>query len=183
VVHCERGANALMISEQAAAAGLTSPRFAAHAPPLLALTDVCSQDFTPQNHTAALTSLFDHCCCCRRYRCSLAVHTLLQVLVVHGERGANSLMISEQAAAAGLTSPRFAAHAPPLPITFGTHHSKAFLLGYRHGGLRLIVHTANLMYPDCNNKTQGLWYQVRLGCCSCLSEVQILGGYKFTSSA
>jgi hypothetical protein len=86
---------------------------------------------------------------------------LLQVLVVHGERGTNALMISQQAAAAGLTSPRFAAHAPPLPITFGTHHSKAFLLGYRHGGLRLIVHTANLIYPDCNNKTQGLWYQVR----------------------
>jgi tyrosyl-DNA phosphodiesterase-1 len=87
--------------------------------------------------------------------------TALQVLVVHGERGTNADLVSEQAAAAGLTSPRFAAHAPSLPIAYGTHHSKAFLLGYRHGGLRLIVHTANMIYPDCNNKTQGLWHQVR----------------------
>jgi tyrosyl-DNA phosphodiesterase-1 len=79
---------------------------------------------------------------------------------VHGEKGAAAALIAEQAAAAGLTSPRFAAHAPPLPIGYGTHHSKAFLLGYKHGGLRLIVHTANMIYPDCSNKTQGLWYQV-----------------------
>lgn len=74
--------------------------------------------------------------------------------MVHGEKGQYAADISAQAAEAGLTSPRFASHAPPLPITYGTHHSKAFLLRYTHGGVRLIVHTANMIYPDCNNKSQ-----------------------------
>ena len=26
-------------------------------------------------------------------------------------------------------------------------------------GLRVVVHTANLIYPDCNNKSQGVWWQ------------------------
>ena len=49
-------------------------------------------------------------------------------------------------------------HAPPLPLQWGVYHSKAFVLQYETG-LRVIVHTANLIYIDCNNKTQGLWYQ------------------------
>ena len=51
-------------------------------------------------------------------------------------------------------------HKPPLPFEWGTHHSKMMLLAYRHGGLRVVVFTANLVFPDCNDKTQGLWYQV-----------------------
>jgi hypothetical protein len=27
-------------------------------------------------------------------------------------------------------------------------------------GLRVIITTANMVYADCNNKTQGLWWQV-----------------------
>ena len=49
-------------------------------------------------------------------------------------------------------------HAPPLPVQFGTYHSKAFVMEYETG-LRVVVHTANLIYVDCNNKSQGLWYQ------------------------
>lgn len=49
-------------------------------------------------------------------------------------------------------------HAPPLPVQFGTYHSKAFVTEYATG-LRVVVHTANLIYVDCNNKSQGLWYQ------------------------
>ncbi|XVF87675.1 hypothetical protein PTKIN_Ptkin18bG0139600 [Pterospermum kingtungense] len=49
-------------------------------------------------------------------------------------------------------------HKPPLPISFGTHHSKAMLLVYPQG-VRVIVHTANLIYVDWNNKSQGLWMQ------------------------
>lgn len=26
-------------------------------------------------------------------------------------------------------------------------------------GVRVIIHTANLIYADCNNKTQGIWWQ------------------------
>ncbi|KAK1260165.1 hypothetical protein QJS04_geneDACA019126 [Acorus gramineus] len=49
-------------------------------------------------------------------------------------------------------------HKPPLPISYGTHHSKAMLLVYPQG-VRIIIHTANLIYVDWNNKTQGLWMQ------------------------
>lgn len=49
-------------------------------------------------------------------------------------------------------------HKPPLPISFGTHHSKAMLLVYPQG-IRVVVHTANMIYVDWNNKSQGLWMQ------------------------
>ena len=39
------------------------------------------------------------------------------------------------------------------------HHSKFFVLQYTHG-MRVIVHTANLIYCDANNKTQAIWFQV-----------------------
>jgi len=49
-------------------------------------------------------------------------------------------------------------HKPPLPISFGTHHSKAMLLVYPQG-IHVVVHTANLIHVDWNNKSQGLWMQ------------------------
>ncbi|MEW5312335.1 MAG: hypothetical protein WDW38_003976 [Sanguina aurantia] len=49
-------------------------------------------------------------------------------------------------------------HTPPLPITFGTHHSKAFILSHA-GGLRVIIHTANLIHNDNTTKSQSLWHQ------------------------
>ena len=56
----------------------------------------------------------------------------------------------------------FSLHKPALPISYGTHHSKAMLVVYRGGGVRVVVHTANLIYIDWNNKTQGLWHQASL---------------------
>lgn len=49
-------------------------------------------------------------------------------------------------------------HAPPLPIPYGTHHSKFFLLKYATG-VRVVIHSANLIFADCNNKTQALFFQ------------------------
>lgn len=49
-------------------------------------------------------------------------------------------------------------HKPSLPIAYGTHHSKAMLLVYPTG-VRVIIHTANLISIDWNNKSQGLWMQ------------------------
>ncbi|KAF8410690.1 hypothetical protein HHK36_003223 [Tetracentron sinense] len=49
-------------------------------------------------------------------------------------------------------------HKPPLPISYGTHHSKAMLLVYPRG-VRIVVHTSNLIHVDWNNKSQGLWMQ------------------------
>lgn len=80
-----------------------------------------------------------------------------KLVVVHGEKGQSAVEIATAVRMAGLAD-RAIIHAPPLPIQFGTHHSKAFILQYETG-LRVIVHTANLIYPDCNNKTQGVWWQ------------------------
>eukprot|EP01060_Flectonema_neradi_P024625 TRINITY_DN33541_c0_g1_i1.p1 TRINITY_DN33541_c0_g1~~TRINITY_DN33541_c0_g1_i1.p1 ORF type:complete len:556 (+),score=60.12 TRINITY_DN33541_c0_g1_i1:37-1704(+) len=41
---------------------------------------------------------------------------------------------------------------------FGCHHSKLIIAGYPTG-MRIIIHTANLLYGDINCKTQGIWWQ------------------------
>lgn len=48
---------------------------------------------------------------------------------------------------------RFSLHSPPLPIPYGTHHSKFFLILYERG-IRVAIHTANLLHRDCTYKTQ-----------------------------
>ncbi|GIM16096.1 hypothetical protein Vretimale_18742, partial [Volvox reticuliferus] len=79
-----------------------------------------------------------------------------QLFIVHGEGPEADAEMRRQVAAAG--APHAQLHRPPLPIMYGTHHSKAFLVSYPHG-LRLIIHTANCVQPDCHDKTQGLWVQ------------------------
>ncbi|XP_022892254.1 tyrosyl-DNA phosphodiesterase 1-like [Olea europaea var. sylvestris] len=74
------------------------------------------------------------------------------VLVVHGE-GDGTLEYMKRNKPSN-----WILHKPPLPISYGTHHSKAMLLVYPQG-VRVIVHTANLIYVDWNNKSQGLWMQ------------------------
>lgn len=75
-----------------------------------------------------------------------------RVLVVHGESGGTVDHMKKSVPA------NWILHKPPLPISYGTHHSKAMLLVYPQG-LRVVVHTANLIHVDWNNKTQGLWMQ------------------------
>ncbi|KAL1355456.1 hypothetical protein HN51_007488 [Arachis hypogaea] len=74
------------------------------------------------------------------------------VLVIHGESDGRVDYLKRS------KPTNWILHKPPLPISFGTHHSKAMFLVYPHG-IRVIVHTANLIYVDWNNKTQGLWMQ------------------------
>ncbi|CAK9146811.1 unnamed protein product [Ilex paraguariensis] len=74
------------------------------------------------------------------------------VLVLHGE-GDGTLEYMKRKKPAN-----WILHKPPLPISYGTHHSKAMLLVYPQG-VRIIVHTANLIHVDWNNKSQGLWMQ------------------------
>ncbi|KAF9588080.1 hypothetical protein IFM89_007321, partial [Coptis chinensis] len=75
-----------------------------------------------------------------------------RVLVLHGE-GDGTLHHLEKNKPANWTL-----HKPPLPIAYGTHHSKAMLLVYPRG-LRVVIHTSNLIHVDWNNKSQGLWMQ------------------------
>lgn len=46
----------------------------------------------------------------------------------------------------------------PRTEQWGIHHTKAFVLVYARG-VRVIVHTANLIFIDCNDKTQAIWWQ------------------------
>lgn len=43
-----------------------------------------------------------------------------------------------------------------LTIPFGTHHTKMMFLLYETG-LRIVIHTANLILQDWKQKTQGIW--------------------------
>ncbi|OQR99715.1 tyrosyl-DNA phosphodiesterase [Thraustotheca clavata] len=48
--------------------------------------------------------------------------------------------------------------APPLPIPYGTHHTKMTVLFYSQF-VRVAIFTANFLAGDWNDKTQGIWYQ------------------------
>ncbi|MED6192928.1 tyrosyl-DNA phosphodiesterase 1, variant 2 [Stylosanthes scabra] len=81
-----------------------------------------------------------------------ALSKVPHVLVIHGESDGRVEYLKRSKPA------NWILHKPPLPISFGTHHSKAMFLVYPQG-IRVIVHTANLIHVDWNNKTQGLWLQ------------------------
>jgi hypothetical protein len=59
----------------------------------------------------------------------------------------------------GASPPEVCCHSPECE-GWGVHHTKAFVLAYADGGVRILVHTANLLFGDCNSQTQGLWWQV-----------------------
>ncbi|XP_004343834.1 tyrosyl-DNA phosphodiesterase 1 [Capsaspora owczarzaki ATCC 30864] len=45
---------------------------------------------------------------------------------------------------------------PPLPIAFGTHHTKMMFLFYSDS-MRIVIHTANIIPSDWYAKTEGVW--------------------------
>ncbi|KAH9325792.1 hypothetical protein KI387_005970, partial [Taxus chinensis] len=80
------------------------------------------------------------------------LRTIPRVLVIHGEIDGRLKYLKKEKPSNWLL------YKPPLRLSYGTHHSKAMLLVYSRG-VRVVVHTANLIYVDWNNKTQGLWMQ------------------------
>ena len=46
--------------------------------------------------------------------------------------------------------------APGIP-PFGTHHTKMMLLFYGEAGMRVVVHTANMLKEQWEHKTNGIW--------------------------
>lgn len=40
---------------------------------------------------------------------------------------------------------------------FASSHTKMMLFGYKDGGMRVVISTANLFQADWYNRTQGLW--------------------------
>lgn len=76
----------------------------------------------------------------------------LPLLVVHGEQREAKKEL--EASAAGFQHVSFAQ--AKLEIVYGTHHTKMMLLLYKDG-LRVIIHTANMMPSDWAQKTQAVW--------------------------
>ncbi|KAL3671324.1 hypothetical protein V7S43_003254 [Phytophthora oleae] len=74
------------------------------------------------------------------------------VVLVHGERDRQGMM-KECREYANVT-----AVTPPLPIPYGTHHTKMFVALYPDKA-RVAIFTANFLSNDWNTKTQGVWYQ------------------------
>ncbi|KAI3435989.1 hypothetical protein D9Q98_002047 [Chlorella vulgaris] len=87
------------------------------------------------------------------------LHGVPRIVLVHGEKpgGERARAVAADVEEAGLKD-RTVIHAPPLPISYGTHHSKFFWAEFSRG-LRVIICTANAIKPDCNSKTQGLFWQ------------------------
>ncbi|CAG9763641.1 unnamed protein product [Ceutorhynchus assimilis] len=44
-----------------------------------------------------------------------------------------------------------------MPYKFGTHHAKMIIIKYDHGGVRVVVTTANMKVDDWNLYVNGLW--------------------------
>ncbi|XP_015278745.1 PREDICTED: tyrosyl-DNA phosphodiesterase 1 [Gekko japonicus] len=74
------------------------------------------------------------------------------LLIVHGEKRESKADLHNQAKP--YQNVRLCQ--AKLDIAFGTHHTKMMLLCYEEG-LRVVIHTSNLIEDDWYQKTQGIW--------------------------
>ncbi|RWS11054.1 tyrosyl-DNA phosphodiesterase 1-like protein, partial [Dinothrombium tinctorium] len=76
----------------------------------------------------------------------------LPLFIVHQEKADTRAELEEQC----VNYPNVKLIRAHLMDPFGTHHTKMMILHYEHG-LRVVVHTANLIHNDWYQKTQGVW--------------------------
>uniref|UniRef100_T1JFN0 PBZ-type domain-containing protein n=1 Tax=Strigamia maritima TaxID=126957 RepID=T1JFN0_STRMM len=74
------------------------------------------------------------------------------LLLVHGEQRESKKALTREASG----YPNITLCQAKLEIPFGTHHTKMMILMYDNG-LRIVIHTANLIHGDWHQKTQGVW--------------------------
>ena len=74
------------------------------------------------------------------------------ILVIHGEQRSSKSELEKECQAYS----NIQLIQAPLPFPFGKHHSKMILLLY-DTGMRVVIHTANLIPRDWELKTQGVW--------------------------
>ncbi|KAG8449061.1 hypothetical protein GDO86_015932 [Hymenochirus boettgeri] len=74
------------------------------------------------------------------------------LLIVHGEKRESKAKLHEDAH----PYEHVRLCQAKLDIAYGTHHTKMMLLLYKEG-LRVVIHTSNLIHEDWNQKTQGIW--------------------------
>ena len=79
------------------------------------------------------------------------------VVVAHGMKDPSQHEMLRRALTSALVGVDVSVVAPSVP-EYGTHHSKVFVLQYERG-IRIVIHTANLVYPDFCNKAQSVFYQ------------------------
>ncbi|KAK9840422.1 hypothetical protein WJX74_009663 [Apatococcus lobatus] len=86
-----------------------------------------------------------------------ALCTVKDLLILQGDRPSAERLEQQKATATAAGIQKVTFH-QPFVGQWGTHHSKAFVLQYS-AGLRVIVHTANLIHGDCTHKSQAVWFQ------------------------
>ncbi|KAM4662871.1 tyrosyl-DNA phosphodiesterase 1 isoform 2-T2 [Discoglossus pictus] len=74
------------------------------------------------------------------------------LLIVHGEKRESKARLHEEAHQ--YENVRLCQ--AKLDIAYGTHHTKMMLLLYKEG-LRVVIHTSNLIRDDWHQKSQGIW--------------------------
>ncbi|XP_053553544.1 tyrosyl-DNA phosphodiesterase 1 [Bombina bombina] len=74
------------------------------------------------------------------------------LLIVHGEKRESKARLHEEAH----PYENIRLCQAKLDIAYGTHHTKMMLLLYTEG-LRVVIHTSNLIHDDWHQKTQGIW--------------------------
>ncbi|KAM4690562.1 tyrosyl-DNA phosphodiesterase 1 [Rhinophrynus dorsalis] len=74
------------------------------------------------------------------------------LLIVHGEKRESKERLHKDAR----PYENIRLYQAKLDIAFGTHHTKMMLLLYKEG-LRIVIHTSNLIRDDWHQKTQGIW--------------------------
>eukprot|EP00928_Gymnodinium_smaydae_P084681 TRINITY_DN6796_c0_g2_i1.p1 TRINITY_DN6796_c0_g2~~TRINITY_DN6796_c0_g2_i1.p1 ORF type:complete len:719 (-),score=122.58 TRINITY_DN6796_c0_g2_i1:70-2187(-) len=106
----------------------------------------CLEEVVLVNFMIDLSWLFDECP-------SLERVPLLAVL--HGDGGQGCAEVLQRRDRRGLTT---RLHAPPLPLQWGTHHSKLALLLY-NDCIRVCVRTFNDIFHDFHRKSQAMYVQ------------------------
>ncbi|KAJ1105313.1 hypothetical protein NDU88_002721 [Pleurodeles waltl] len=74
------------------------------------------------------------------------------LLIVHGEKRESKARLHEDAH----PYEHVRLCQAKLDIAYGTHHTKMMFLLYKEG-LRVVIHTSNLIQDDWHQKTQGIW--------------------------
>ncbi|XP_002736713.2 tyrosyl-DNA phosphodiesterase 1-like [Saccoglossus kowalevskii] len=74
------------------------------------------------------------------------------LLIIHGSQRADKTTLHENAH----RYPNITLCQAKLDIMYGTHHSKMMFLLYDNG-MRVVIHTANIIHNDWYQKTQGVW--------------------------
>eukprot|EP00112_Aurelia_sp_Birch-Aquarium-sp1_P011572 Seg2431.4 transcript_id=Seg2431.4/GoldUCD/mRNA.D3Y31 product="Tyrosyl-DNA phosphodiesterase 1" protein_id=Seg2431.4/GoldUCD/D3Y31 len=75
-----------------------------------------------------------------------------RLLIVHGENGEAKRSLEAE----GAPFNNIELCQAKLSIAYGTHHSKMMFLLYKDG-MKVVIHTANIIGQDWDKKTQGVW--------------------------